>query len=123
MISVTAVFEMFIKAFCENCRRKFVWSKKWIVKFKQQLDRQLSKTDHFRTQPNPLNAKLTKWSNTLKQFLGNFWMNCLSVFDHFVGLALKGLSFIYPISSQGYFSIPLKTSTLKFLMLSRGIQI
>ena len=33
----------------------------------------------------------TKWSNTLKQFVGNLPTNCLSVFDHFVGLALKGL--------------------------------
>ena len=31
---------------------------------------------------NLLSAKITKWSNTLKQ---------LSVFDHFVGLALEGL--------------------------------
>ena len=33
----------------------------------------------------------TKWSNALKQFVGNLPTNCLSVFDHFVGLALKGL--------------------------------
>ena len=40
---------------------------------------------------DPLNANPTKWSNTLKQFVGNLPTNCLSVFDHFVGLALKGL--------------------------------
>ena len=40
---------------------------------------------------NPLSAKITKWSNTLKQFVGNLPTNCLSVFDHFVGLALKRL--------------------------------
>ena len=40
---------------------------------------------------NPLNANPTKWSNTLKQFVGNWPTNCLSVFDHFVKLALKGL--------------------------------
>ena len=40
---------------------------------------------------NPLRANFTKWSNTLKQFVGNFPTNCLSVFDHFVGLALKGI--------------------------------
>ena len=28
---------------------------------------------------------------TLKQFIGNLPTNCLSVFDHFVGLALEGL--------------------------------
>ena len=37
---------------------------------------------------NPLNTNPTKWSNTFKQFIGV----CLSVFDHFVILALKGLN-------------------------------
>ena len=41
---------------------------------------------------NPLNANPTKWSNTLKQFVGKLPANCLIVFDQFVGLALKGLS-------------------------------
>ena len=41
---------------------------------------------------NPLSANFTKWSNTLKQFVGNFLTNCLSVFGHFVGLALKRLT-------------------------------
>ena len=41
---------------------------------------------------NPSNANPIKWSNTLKQFVGNLPTNCLSVFDHFVGLTLKGLS-------------------------------
>ena len=40
---------------------------------------------------NPLSANFTKWSNTLSQFVGNLPTNCLSVFDHIVGLALKGL--------------------------------
>ena len=40
---------------------------------------------------NPLSANPTKWSNTLKQFVGNLPTNCLSVFDHFVKLAHKGL--------------------------------
>ena len=34
---------------------------------------------------NPLTANFTKWSNTFKP------TNCLSVFDHFMGLALKRL--------------------------------
>ena len=38
---------------------------------------------------NPLST--TKWPNTLKQFDDNLLTNCLSVFDHFVKLALKGL--------------------------------
>ena len=40
---------------------------------------------------NPLSANPTKWSNTLKQFIGKLPTNCLSVFDHFLGLALEGL--------------------------------
>ena len=42
----------------------------------------------------PLSANPKKWSNTLKQFVGKKPTNCLSVFDHFVGLALKVLMFI-----------------------------
>ena len=34
-----------------------------------------------------------KWSNTLTQFVGNLQTNCLSVFDHFAGLALEGSIF------------------------------
>ena len=41
---------------------------------------------------NPLSANPTKWSNTFKQFVGNLPKNCLSLFDHFVKLALKGIS-------------------------------
>ena len=39
---------------------------------------------------NPFSANPTKWSNTLKQFVGNLPRNCVSVFDHFVKLELKG---------------------------------
>ena len=40
---------------------------------------------------NRLSANFTKWSNTLKQFVGYLLTNCLSVFGHFVGFALTGL--------------------------------
>ena len=40
---------------------------------------------------NPLSTNPTKWSDTLKQFVSKLSTNCLSVFDHFVGLALEGL--------------------------------
>ena len=40
----------------------------------------------------PLSTNPTKWSNTLKQFVCSLPMNCLSVFDNFVGLALKGFT-------------------------------
>ena len=45
---------------------------------------------------NPLSANLTKWSNTLK--------NWLSVFDHFEGLALKRLTLKHSFS-QGNHSV------------------
>ena len=40
----------------------------------------------------PWCAHFTKWSNALKQFVGKLPTNCLNVFDHFVGLAFKGLA-------------------------------
>ena len=40
-----------------------------------------------------------KWSNTLKQSVGKLPTNCLSVFDHFVKLALKGLKWYYRIKA------------------------
>ena len=44
---------------------------------------------------NPLNANPEKWSNTLKQIVGNLPTICLSVFDHFMNLALKGLRLLF----------------------------
>ena len=44
---------------------------------------------------NPLSANPTSWSNALKQFVSKLLTNCLSVFDHFVILALKGLILAY----------------------------
>ena len=43
---------------------------------------------------NPLSAKFIKWSNTLKQIVGKLPTICLSVFDHFMNLALKGLTLL-----------------------------
>ena len=41
---------------------------------------------------NPLSAEFIKSSNTLKQIVGKLPTICLSVFDHFSGLAFKGLN-------------------------------
>ena len=49
---------------------------------------------------NPLSANPTKWSNILKQFVGKLTTDCLRVFDHFVGLALKGLILSWKIWYQ-----------------------
>ena len=48
----------------------------------------------------PLSTNSAKWSNTLKQFVGSFPTNYLSVFEHFVGLALKGLSIEENVSEK-----------------------
>ena len=40
---------------------------------------------------SPLSVNPTKWLNTLKQFVDFCRRICLSVFDHLVGFALKGL--------------------------------
>ena len=37
----------------------------------------------------PLSANPTKWSKTLKQFVGKLPTNCLILLDHFVGLVIK----------------------------------
>ena len=47
---------------------------------------------------NPLSANPTKRPNTLKQFVGKLPTNRLSVFDHFVNFALKGLRVIRQIN-------------------------
>ena len=44
---------------------------------------------------NSISANFTKWSNTLKQFVGKLLTICLSVFEHFVGLALNGLRLVF----------------------------
>ena len=41
---------------------------------------------------NTLSTNPTKWSNTLKQFVGKLLTNWLGVFDNLVWLALKGLN-------------------------------
>ena len=46
---------------------------------------------HVFTWVSPLSTNFRKWSNALKQFVGKLPTNCLSVFGHFVNLALKGL--------------------------------
>ena len=72
---------------------------------------------------NPLSAKFKKWSNTLKQFVGKLPTNCLSVFDHFVGLALKGLNepfIIFPISNYRWIKV-VETFSRKSLFAHKSL--
>ena len=54
---------------------------------------------------NPLSANPTKWSNTLKRFVGKLSTSCLSAFDHLVGLALKGLTTVLSYYSNESLSL------------------
>ena len=53
------------------------------VSFKDFLNFSWKSSFGLNLQVTVLSTNLTKWSSTLKQFVGS------SVFDHFVGLALK----------------------------------
>ena len=57
------------------------------IPFKCQPHKMVKHTQNI----SPLSAGPTKWSNTFKPFVGKLPTNSLSVFDHFVGLVLKGL--------------------------------
>ena len=70
------------------CSCKYFHGKLWIKIYLSLYNRE------YKNVLNPLSAKLTKWPNTLKQFVSNLPPNCLSVLGHFVGLTLKGLGFI-----------------------------
>ena len=83
---------------------------------------QTSKTETF----NLLSANPTKWSNTLKRFVGNMPTNCLRVFDNFVGLALKqltrlrlGLCHLLDHDSKRNLQIPLMLSIVVSPILKR----
>ena len=71
---------------------------------------------------NPLSANFTKWSNTLKKFLGNFPTNCLSVFDHFVILAFRGLTLDF-LSSVFLPYQKVTTKNLNILTTKRAFEI
>ena len=71
-----------------------------VIKIKIQNLRRNRESNSFRKTFKQFEFKLlstnfTKWPNTLKQFVGNFSTNCLSVFGQLVGLALKGLKLVW----------------------------
>ena len=62
---------------------------------------------HFKRQPH-------KWSNTLKQFFGNNRRTV--VFDHFVGLALKALTYFFQFEIVFCFMHNIKKTKTNFLL-------
>ena len=69
---------------------KFHFSQ-WKTYYSKFIDKFLKfeEIEYLNHHVNLLRINFTKWSNTLKQFVGNL---PFCVFDHFVGLVLKGLS-------------------------------
>ena len=53
---------------------------------------------------NSVNANPTKWSNILKQFVGNLPTNCLSVFDHLVRSALQRVKSFFCFRKSFWYS-------------------
>ena len=74
------------------------------------------------TTSNPLSTNLTKRSNALKKFIGCLPKNCLSVFDHFVLLALKGLRIKQGVNLISIFDTPNNVSRLRYYMFSLSNQ-
>ena len=68
---------------------------------------------------NPLSANFTKWSNTLKQFVCKLLTNILSVFDHFVGLAFKGLIKSYFFADMLHLCFPYVCFSRTFVRIFR----
>ena len=74
--------------FAKVAKKIFVTFKEKVVGIECRENLKIKVSAEFK----PLSANSTKWSNTLKQFVGKLPTICLSVFDHFVGLALKRLN-------------------------------
>ena len=70
---------------------------------------------------NPLSTNPTKWSNTLKQFVGKLPTICLSVFDHFVGLAPRGSRTHQHVRNITFPSIGHQFFSYSFVQVSRFI--
>ena len=67
---------------------------------------------------NPLSANPEKWSNTLKQIVGNLPTICLSVFDHFMNLALKGIKMLNKNTKNKKSNSEILTSSFSLAALS-----
>ena len=69
---------------------------------KSNVKQHQTKSVLYGDEVNPLSANPEKWSNTLKQIVGKLPTICLSVFDHFMNLALKGLIITIDKVSSNY---------------------
>ena len=69
---------------------------------------------------NSSSVNPTKWSNTLEQFVGKLPKNCLSVFDHFVELAVKVLANLRVRGYKGYMHFSYLQITNKFQHLDQN---
>ena len=70
---------------------------------------------------NPLSTNPTKWSNTLKQFVGNLPTNCLGVFDHFMNLAFKWLNLQLKDSNSNLLTLGIQKKADKAVLIKTGV--
>ena len=68
-----------------------------------------------------VSVNTTKWWNTLKQLVGNLSTNCLSVFEHFVGLTLKIVKIVKLFAKSNTTKCSLKNFNLWPLFMDRVI--
>ena len=92
-ISCNMVFQASWRSICTVVLKNSCWNKFWKISHTFVLESSRHNPETLlKTKLNPLSANPTKWSNTLKQFVGKLPTNCLKVFYHFLKLALKGLT-------------------------------
>ena len=75
---------------CESIQEKWTESFSFITEISPNLNKKFN-LEFFMEMEMISVGQPTKWSHILKQFAGCLPTNCLSVFDHFAGLGIKGL--------------------------------
>ena len=116
-----------LKSFKRNCRFFLVI----LLDFYKKSFRCTTSNTHKKNElifpVNPFSTNPIKWSNTLKQLVGFCWQ-IVWVFDHFVGLGLKGLKHNWELADclltkqnhsfrlpHGYYIYYKLTSTSQFM--------
>ena len=85
------IFEIVVQNYLIPIQKSYtLYQKKLPYIYSEVFGKWASFVQVFSVQCNPLIVNPKKWSNTLKQFVGNLPTNYLGACDHSVGLVLKG---------------------------------
>ena len=83
-----------------------IWLRgKGMINIMTIVDMVISPHNIFKYEPScfyPFKRQSHKWPNKLKQSVGKLPTNCLSVFDHLLELALKGLNYCRLLQFQSW---------------------